>query len=125
MIDDQFDPSTEDPELRLHLSCLPRHDAPPELMAKLRRKYTGPTWKQSLQEWFAWPMVWKPAGLVAAAALMGVLWFSYQKKDKDDAIDIGPLLAAHSVTQAQGLVPDSDMTATDFSAQLASYYANN
>jgi hypothetical protein len=122
---DMIDPSSEDPELRLHLSRLPRHDAPPALMASLRRRYMGPSWIVRLRSWFAYPLVLRPAGLAVAACLMAVLWFTYQKNNQNDSIEIEPLLAAHTMTQSDSLVPDSYMTAADFSTQLASYYERN
>lgn len=125
MTEEQFDPSREDPELRIYLSRLPRHDAPPALMAKLRRRYLGPTWVESLREWFAWPAVWKPAGLAFAATLMGIVWFSWNKGREANSIELGPLMAAHNATQAQGLIPDSNITAMDLSTQLAFYYERN
>lgn len=109
--------SPDDVELRLRLSRLPRHNAPSRLMTKLRHEFVSPPWWQSWRTAFSW----KPAGAFAAAVLVAALWLTYQKREKPKTIDFAPLLAAHMRTQSQTLVPDSDMTAADFSYQLASY----
>lgn len=110
--------------IELRLARLPKREAPPELIQKLKATYMRPLWRERLTAWAHTPLLWQPIGALAIGALIFSFWF-LNKKNTADQIDLEPLLAAHSRYQLEVLVPQADLARSNFSAQLASYTSND
>jgi hypothetical protein len=110
--------------LRLRLNRLPRRPAPADLMRKLKSEYMGPSWLDRIRAWLAWPVIWKPVGVLALAALLAGAWIAHWKNSEDEFIDDQPLIAAHARYEQEALVPQGDMAHSEFGAHLAVYYGD-
>ena len=111
-------------DIRLKLGRLPQHAAPAVLLRSLHHQYAETHWIEKIRAWFVWPTLWKPVGALTVAAVIAAAWMSHTRNKLDDYIDMQPLVAAHSRYQAETLVPDGDMAATNFDTQLAMYYGD-
>src|SRR5258706_2703751 len=111
--------------VKLHLSRLPRREAPTQLMTKLKKQFIGPSWMDRFLNWISQPVVWKPVGALAVTVLLVGPWVLTQTAgSSDEFVDLEPLLAAHNRYQAEGMVPQADMVGSNYSMRLASYYGD-
>jgi len=107
------------------LARAPRRAMPPELVAELERRLARPLWRELLDRLNPPLRVLVPAGALAAAALVAVVWSGLCRAAPDRSIPIEPLLAAHSRYTAEALVPASELVASNYSAQLNAYYGDS
>jgi anti-sigma factor RsiW len=104
--------------LKLRLSSLPKHYAPPSLVAALRQTHLrkAPSLLHRLQ------FFWKPLSALAVGLLISSFWIFRQSDTSQDHVDMDALLEAHSKYQMESLVPQPDLARSDYSARLASFY---
>ncbi|HVE13141.1 MAG TPA: zf-HC2 domain-containing protein [Elusimicrobiota bacterium] len=95
----------------------PRKAMPADMVARLERRVRGESWWSRLMPAprLRWAGAAALAGLCAAA-----LWHARAARE-EETLPLEALLAAHSRSTAENLVP-TDLVASNFSAQLAAYY---
>ncbi|MBI3550763.1 MAG: zf-HC2 domain-containing protein [Elusimicrobia bacterium] len=101
-------------------AALPRRDAPLSLLSELDRRYVRPSAGRRLLAALRLPKVWVPAGAAATALLFAAFWLG---RSRSEELPLEALMAAHSRYTAEALVPHGDLVASNFSAQLAAYEA--
>lgn len=103
------------------LASAPRRAMPPELIAAIEDRLSRRAgWRSVVKPWIKMPQVWVPAGAVAAAVLIAGLWLNF--KSREQYVPLEPLLAAHSRYEAEALVPQGNLVASNYSSQLTSTY---
>lgn len=105
--------------LKLVVSSAPRRTMPADLALSLEsRLVAGTPWWKAL----ARPVLWIPAGAVAAAALTVGLWIG--KARAADELPFEPLLAAHERYSAEALASQDNLVAANYSDQMTTLYAD-
>jgi anti-sigma factor RsiW len=105
------------------LKCAPRRAMPPELIAALEERCQPSRW-EILKQWIHSQRVWIPVGAAATAVLFVGLWMGLQKNPEEESLPIETLIAAHERYSAEGLVPSSDSSSSEFSSQIAGDHAD-
>ena len=108
-------------EIKIRFSRIRRRPAPARLLAKLNHLRQPPTgWWARLRAAAKPRALWVPAGVFAAAAVTATVFFA-TRPSSDDFVDLDSLLVAHSKYQGESLVPDADISQSNYSARLASF----
>ena len=100
------------------LAAAPRRAMPADLISDIEARLSNPwrgLWLPKLNQ----PRLFIPAGMLAATGLIVSLWLGFANKDADQFVPLEPLLAAHARYQAEGLVPEENMVAANYSYNLA------
>jgi anti-sigma factor RsiW len=109
-------------EIKIRFSRIPKRTAPPELLAKLDR-WQEPRvgWLERVRSWIMPQALWWPAGVFAGIVLVSTVVF-IKRPSNSDFVDLDSLLVAHSKYQGECLVPHADISQSNYSARLASFY---
>lgn len=97
------------------LTGAPRRVMPPDLIDALETRFLRPSWPRRLGTWLGRPQLWAPAGAMAAVLTIG-LWFGAGNNGPELSVPIEALLAAHARYEAESLVPQGNLVASDYSA---------
>src|ERR1041385_8484178 len=65
--------------LKMRLSALPSHYAPPSLVSELKRQFLTDD-SRPMRSWFSFRFLWKPLGALAVLGITGFLWFGWQSR---------------------------------------------
>lgn len=108
-------------EIKIRFSRIRSRPAPAQLLAKLNHlRHPRTSWWARFRSTRQPRTLWVPAGVFAAAAVMATVFFA-TRPSGDDFVDLDSLLVAHSKYQGESLVPDADISQSNYSARLASF----
>ncbi len=109
-------------EIKIRYSRLPKRPAPAALLARLRHLEAPRLgWAERARTWLVPRTLWWPASVFAGVALVSTVFF-VNRPGPADFVDLDSLLVAHSKYQGESLVPHPDISQSNYSARLASFY---
>jgi hypothetical protein len=89
----------------------------------LRKKYDPtPWWPFAVPSWLSSGNMFRPALAFAAALVVSVVFVVNRPQKEDEYVDLDSLLVAHAKYQGESLMPQADMSQSNYSARLASFY---
>jgi len=107
---------------KMLMGSVPRRAFPADLLAQVQRNLRPSSVWGIFLDRCARPRVWIPTGAFAVVILLLALWVGGKNMLTDRYLPLEPFLAAHSRYAAEGLIPEGDPVASDFSAHLAAYH---
>lgn len=109
-------------ETKIRFSRLPKPAAPARLLARLQHlQEPRLSWTDRVRSWVVPRTLWVPAGVFAGLALVSTVFFVNRPRN-NDFVDLDSLLVAHSKYEGESLVPNADISQSNYSARLASFY---
>lgn len=100
------------------LSAAPERTMPADLAEAMKIRFSRPSLADRLRSLFPRTRWWMPVSFALASVSLGVFVFV---RTNTSALPLEPLLAAHSRYTAENVSGQTDIAASNFSLQLASY----
>ena len=110
--------------IKIRLNRIPQRMAPEALIQSLKKRYgSEPNWWRKIAAWMVPVPVWKPVTIAALIAVVTAMVLINKLSHKEEEfVDMDSLLVAHAKYQGESMVPEADMSQSNYSMRLASFY---